>query len=201
MKNTTMYILLGIVIVLLLFMAVFGCVRRQNRIEALQERADIVNDLRDSAVDVDNDDDDSVVREETADNDDESTTVEDDDSTVVEEDDEPEVVEEDTAEDVVEEDTTEEDSSLTVEQELQKAFATKYDKEPEDIQITIDEQTTNHVKGGVILGDPSVPGNGGVFWATNIQGYWEIVHDGQSAIGCDYAKEYEFPDSMIEDCI
>ncbi len=81
---------------------------------------------------------------------------------------------------------------------LKQLFADKYDKETSEITLSVSNEIATHVKGGVSMGEG--PGSGGYFLATNINGAWELVFDGNGAYECSMLYEYEFPATMTEGC-
>lgn len=83
---------------------------------------------------------------------------------------------------------------------IKNLFADKYGKDASEIVIGIDQETENHIKGGVVL-PPGGSENSGMFLAVKVDNYWELVHDGQGAVPCLVASEYDFPADMVKQCV
>lgn len=82
---------------------------------------------------------------------------------------------------------------------IKNLFASKYELPADEIKINYSQETTNHARGTVTLGESEV-GNTGLFLTTNINGQWEIVFDGNGVYTCQEVAPYNFPENMIEDC-
>lgn len=82
---------------------------------------------------------------------------------------------------------------------IKKLFADKYNKELEEINISIDQETEEHIQGGVEIA-PGGPENSGVFLAVKIGEHWELVFDGQGGVSCEELEKYNFPENMAGDC-
>ncbi|MDQ5938765.1 MAG: hypothetical protein QG642_455 [Patescibacteria group bacterium] len=89
-----------------------------------------------------------------------------------------------------------EQSASAVSEEIRKLFAAKSPNYQGSIQISIKEQTANHLRGGVTFVDEQ---SGGIFLATKVNAQWKIVFDGNGAIPCSLSS-YNFPSSMLADC-
>lgn len=79
---------------------------------------------------------------------------------------------------------------------IQQLFAEKYNKNADDVIITIQQEDDSHARGGVQF-EPGAPG--GIFLVAKVDGEWQLVHDGNGQIPCDLRK-YGFPEEMISDC-
>lgn len=44
-------------------------------------------------------------------------------------------------------------------------------------------------------------GGGGIFLAANIDGIWKLISVGNGQLECKLVKPYNFPDSMVSDCV
>ncbi|HPN67406.1 MAG TPA: hypothetical protein PLZ62_02005 [bacterium] len=81
---------------------------------------------------------------------------------------------------------------------LKNIFAQKFSKPVADISVNVTAEAQNHVKGLVKAADEI---SGGMFFATNINGNWEVVWDGNGTYECSLLDQYGFPDYMKEGCI
>ena len=88
---------------------------------------------------------------------------------------------------------------ITKEEAIKKLFAEKYNRKMAEITLSIDQETDDHIRGGVEF-LPGGPGEGGLFLAAKANDLWELVFDGTGAISCELVKEYNFPEDMIENC-
>jgi len=89
---------------------------------------------------------------------------------------------------------------ISKEKKIKEAFAEKYDKKISTILIEINQEAANHARGTVNFLDDEEPGNAGIFLATDINGSWEIVFDGNGSFSCKALDEYGFPENMTEGC-
>jgi|GEM_PF-928413 len=80
--------------------------------------------------------------------------------------------------------------------EIRNLFAEKYPKYEESVTVSIEQETADHIRGGVSF-EPGV--GGGIFLAVKIDGKWKIVFDGNGSIPCNLSK-YGFPSEMMTDC-
>ncbi len=80
---------------------------------------------------------------------------------------------------------------------IKQAFADKYDKQPEEVNLTIKETTGIYAQGGVSFAGEM---GGGWFLAFNDKGKWIVVADGNGTVMCDDIKPYDFPVSMAPEC-
>ena len=85
---------------------------------------------------------------------------------------------------------------ISTQEAIEDLFARKYPKYADTISVSIDKETENHARGGVIFvqGEP-----GGIFLAAKIDETWQIVFDGNGQIPCSLVK-YGFPNEMLSDC-
>jgi outer membrane lipoprotein-sorting protein len=92
-----------------------------------------------------------------------------------------------------------EQKATTKEELIAKKFAEKYNKPVSDITINLTQQTNDHVR-GMISFAPAEPGNSAMFLAAKVSSEWQIVFDGNGSYSCQEVEQYNFPDSMVEDC-
>jgi hypothetical protein len=76
-------------------------------------------------------------------------------------------------------------------------FAKKYNKPRENIILTIDKQTDKHAVGSVQFKNEF---GGGLWFAANVDGVWKLAYDGQQIMTCDVAEQYNFPNTIVEQC-
>lgn len=86
-----------------------------------------------------------------------------------------------------------------ISEQIKQLFVQKYKKDPSEVRVTINQQTTNYARGGVKFGRDGI-GEGGIFLAAKVDGEWKLVFDGNGIISCALLKPYQFPTSMIPDC-
>jgi len=87
---------------------------------------------------------------------------------------------------------------------VKAALAAKYPAgEMDAAEIEVVEETETHFSGVVKpVDDLNGSTGGGYVFATKTEtGNWIIVADGQGSINCDDANLYEFPTSMIAECL
>lgn len=82
-------------------------------------------------------------------------------------------------------------------EQIKEAFAKKYNKSLDEVNITISKNTGTHATGGVSFAGEI----GGAMWlAYNDEGNWIIVHDGHGTIPCSAIEPYDFPVDMVPEC-
>jgi len=85
-----------------------------------------------------------------------------------------------------------------VEKEIQIILAEKYQKDIDDVNITVNRSNDNYAAGSVLFGQGG-PGEGGMFLAAKIDNQWQVVFDGNGSIDCDKMRnEYQFPDEILQ---
>lgn len=84
-------------------------------------------------------------------------------------------------------------------QQIREAFAQKYDRSIEEINLTVSQSTPEHIRGGVKFGD-GLYGEGGIFFAALVDDKWELVFDGNGMIACELLNQYNFPEEFQADC-
>jgi len=99
---------------------------------------------------------------------------------------------EDESEKMKEEDTEEE-----IKTELKKLFAVKYNKEIEDVSITISQRKGDYIVGGVkFTGEMA----GGYLLGAKVNGEWKIIFDGNGTIPCSSVDKVDFPSDLVTEC-
>jgi len=84
--------------------------------------------------------------------------------------------------------------------EIKVAFQRKYpDWDMETKEIFLNDVRENHIAGGIT--EANAMGGGGYFFAARTDDGWVIAADGNGAIFCDDIEPYDFPDSMISECV
>ena len=84
-------------------------------------------------------------------------------------------------------------------QELKQLFIKKYNKNQDEVTVSVNQQTANYARGGVKFGLNGI-GEGGIFLAAKVDNQWQLVFDGNGMIPCSELKQYNFPESMVTDC-
>ncbi len=82
---------------------------------------------------------------------------------------------------------------------IKKLFAEKYNKKVAQVNLSINQETENHVRGGTVF-LPGGPGEEGIFLAAKVDDHWELAFDGTGVISCEQVEKYNFPEDMIENC-
>jgi len=91
--------------------------------------------------------------------------------------------------------TVEEENVLL---ELQQAFGKKYNRPTEQIEVTIDKKDDRHIAGGVKFNGEM---GGGWFLAYKGTDGWIIVQDGNGTVSCEIVAPYNFPKSLVPECV
>lgn len=82
-------------------------------------------------------------------------------------------------------------------EQIKEAFAEKYNKPIEDVDVNISENTGTHAIGGVRFAGEM----GGAMWlAYNNGEEWIITYDGHGTIPCSAVDPYDFPADMVPEC-
>jgi hypothetical protein len=84
-------------------------------------------------------------------------------------------------------------------QDIKELFAEKYDRDIDEINLTVSKNTSEHLRGGVKFGD-GLQGEGGIFFAAKVDNEWQLVFDGNGMISCDLLNQYNFPEEFQADC-
>ncbi len=88
-------------------------------------------------------------------------------------------------------------SALSLTDSMKQQLATKFNKSPADIKITISKELENHAKGMVSFTGEN---GGGLWFAVLEKGGWILVHDGQGPMSCQLATDYAFPKELVPEC-
>lgn len=95
------------------------------------------------------------------------------------------------------EETKEEDTEEEIKTELKKLFAIKYDKEIEDVNVTISQRKGDYIVGGVKFAGEMA---GGYLLGAKVNGEWKIIFDGNGTIPCSSVDEVNFPSDLVTEC-
>lgn len=79
---------------------------------------------------------------------------------------------------------------------LREALAQKHKLPVASVSVTIKEITSEYASGTVLLN-----GEGGWFLAAKENDDWQIVDDGNGVVLCDVVAKYNFPKSMVPECV
>lgn len=91
-------------------------------------------------------------------------------------------------------DEGEEKSAL---QQIKEAFAEKYNKSVEEVDLTIDNNTGTHANGLVRFAGEV----GGGWWLSFKEtSGWIIVADGNGSVLCEDVEDYNFPVDIVPEC-
>jgi len=103
----------------------------------------------------------------------------------------PEVMPSPTPEEVSEEES---ESDLV---QIKAAFAEKYNRSIDEVDLSIDNNTGTHANGLVKFTGEI----GGGWWlAYNLPTGWKIVADGNGSVLCNDIEGYDFPTDMVPEC-
>ena len=97
----------------------------------------------------------------------------------------------------VEEETTTESEQDQAKAAIKAAFAEKFNKQVDEVNITISDYQPSFAKGGVTFAGEM---GGGWFLAAEVGGTWVIADDGNGTITCEKIEPYNFPVSMVSEC-
>lgn len=90
-------------------------------------------------------------------------------------------------------------NEISAEESIKQAFAKKYNRKVSDVHLTISQKDSTHVWGSVKFGDELA---GGWFLAyKESSNGWIIVADGNGTISCETIAPYNFPISMVSECV
>ncbi|MFZ2664094.1 MAG: hypothetical protein WAX66_01925 [Patescibacteria group bacterium] len=95
------------------------------------------------------------------------------------------------------EETEEKDTEEEIKTELKKLFAVKYDKEIEDVNVTVSQRKGNYIVGGVKFAGEMA---GGYLLGAKVNGEWKIIFDGNGTIPCSSVDEVSFPSDLVTEC-
>ncbi len=88
---------------------------------------------------------------------------------------------------------------MSTNEALLHAFAEKFDKDLQEITITISKEVPGFVQGGVRFADVEI-NSGAPFFAAEVDGKWEIVWSGHGTFECSILKKYNFPEDFKKNC-
>jgi hypothetical protein len=96
--------------------------------------------------------------------------------------------------------SSEQESTLSDAELIKKALVVKTGISAETINVAISQNVDGkYAKGTVgVLGEET---GGGYFLATKINSEWVIVYDGQATPECSAVNPYNFPVSMVPECL
>lgn len=98
--------------------------------------------------------------------------------------------------------TTEVPTATTVQksdlEQIKEAMAEKYGKPIGDTIVNISKNTGTHASGGVKFEGEIA---GGWLLAAKKDGEWVIVDDGNGTISCEVIEPWNFPSSIVSECV
>ena len=89
------------------------------------------------------------------------------------------------------------DNAILVAQ-ITAEFMTKYNRPSSDIFLSVTENTGEFATG--VIGFKEEVG-GGLWFAAKTQSGWKLAYDGNGIVSCEAANKYDFPATMIPNCI
>ncbi|MFA5318088.1 MAG: Gmad2 immunoglobulin-like domain-containing protein [Patescibacteria group bacterium] len=91
---------------------------------------------------------------------------------------------------------------ISLEENLRKMLAAEHNWDINLMEVNISQMSDNHARGGVMFfaKENGEPGEGGYLYASDINGEWEIVAQGNGQISCELLDEYNFPEDMKDQC-
>ena len=94
--------------------------------------------------------------------------------------------------------TEREEETVSDEEGIREAMAEKHGKEIGDVIITVSKNDGVYAQGGVRFEGEM----GGGWWlAYKEGGEWVIVQDGNGTMSCETIEPYDFPVSMVPECV
>lgn len=93
--------------------------------------------------------------------------------------------------------TTQSSGPLAIESEVAASIAAKYKRPSADVNVYVDKETGTHATGTVQFADEA----GGAVWFAVKSDVWNVVFDGQQAIPCTISRQYNFPATIVEECV
>ncbi len=82
---------------------------------------------------------------------------------------------------------------------ITKAMAQKLGKSEQTLDVSVSQNTGQFAKGSV--SEKGSDTGGGYFLAAKTSGAWVIVYDGQAAPTCAQLSPYNFPITMVPECL
>lgn len=78
------------------------------------------------------------------------------------------------------------------------AFSKKYARPADAFIVTVDTNMGPYAKGSIRFREE---GDGGIWFAANVHGRWQLIYDGNGIIPCRHILLYpDFPSSLIPHC-
>lgn len=81
---------------------------------------------------------------------------------------------------------------------IKQAMLQKLGKDESRVEVTISQKTESHAKGSVREKEAV---GGGYFLAAKTTSGWVIVYDGQAQPTCSQIASYNFPKTMVPECL
>jgi hypothetical protein len=85
-----------------------------------------------------------------------------------------------------------------ISQSIKLLFSQKYQKPLDQISLKVSRQETNHASGSVSFAGEA---GGGLWLAANTDSGWQLAYDGNGIVPCDQILSYNFPASMVSECL
>lgn len=82
--------------------------------------------------------------------------------------------------------------------QIRKALADKYQKPLADVDLSISDNDGTHARGGVKFANEIA---GAWILAAKVNDKWIIVQDGNGTISCETVAPYDFPVTMVSECV
>lgn len=82
--------------------------------------------------------------------------------------------------------------------QIKNSFAKKYGKKVDDIDLNLSQDDGTYATGTVNF---KLSMEGGLFIAAKASDEWVIVFDGNGTIPCNVLSSYDFPKSMVPECL
>ena len=82
---------------------------------------------------------------------------------------------------------------------IKQAVYTKFNSDATKLNVTVSKIDGNYATGGIV--DVGSEVGGGYFLAAKWQGNWVIVYDGQAHPTCAQIAPYNFPVTMVAECL
>mgnify|MGYP001595779667 CR=1 FL=1 len=82
---------------------------------------------------------------------------------------------------------------------IKQAVYTKFNSDATKLNVTVSKIDGKYATGGIV--DVGSEVGGGYFLAAKWQGNWVIVHDGQAQPTCAQIAPYDFPVTMVPECL
>lgn len=83
---------------------------------------------------------------------------------------------------------------------IKQAFSDKYDRDLEEILVTVEKFTGDFARGSIKFAVDGEFNAGGLFLAYKENGVWKLAFDGNGMYSCQEMEAYNFPTDMILGC-